>query len=803
MERNCLSKKRKEKFVEIFARCHISMLYIDLIVLKFNQQAVDSQIKKQLIDEHNRFRKSNQHMFAYLKDNEKTPNYQMLNSIYEYFLKEVETLKEKLSGKHNKNPNFYKRTVFCYVHRLDTLYDQVYYAGTKSLNDLYSKRNGSVEWELLNFYTEELIYNSEQVCRQNYEKLQQLFKKFQISVYKSDKLLPGQQSEEFDKFLKTELDEMKSGGQFGKSIAELKKKVTLKFSKIFPEMVASMLSNKSKIDDDFEQVLAAPKFEVLRNTMLLENNDKVKTVKKMFMDENIKTNRMLNISANAFQAILKIDTVSKLDEKSSNTVRPFMAKDCEELIIEAKDLLPSNMNKLIDENVIIKEDIQIRLLSVRDLENIEDYISDKKFEKRIVNKDEWEFQQLDDYNKEGVNFGDRESPVKLRTKSTMKKTLNTEKNSTKSPQKSPTKSPQKRNTMNYSPNILEDLVKFGKTKKELIKEKNKNTSLLKLRLVNQIYLDDDYEVDMHIQNKSPPTYHKKLNLINLSSENNKIFIKDVSLKEHFRTVMIHIHGGGFVGFSSSSHLLYLIPWAKKLNIPIFSIDYRLASTTIHYPTPVNDSIAGYLWVQLFVEKVLQVKIETLIISGDSAGGNQAFAVTNWCIINGIRAPDFIFASYPSIQMNTNYYTPSQQLSMNDAIVNYSFCKMVLKYYIPEGKNCGQDSFMSTYGTPDWVLKQYPRVSIGICEYDVTRDDSFRFAYRLLNLDREVKIYYNRFMPHGLLNMSTSTDIPEASKWRDKSYEILLDYINERRVLLACKTFVQLTERRGYLNEEEE
>ena len=130
--------------------------------------------------------------------------------------------------------------------------------------------------------------------------------------------------------------------------------------------------------------------------------------------------------------------------------------------------------------------------------------------------------------------------------------------------------------------------------------------------------------------------------------------------------------------------------------------------------------------------------------------------------------------------------------MTDAFLNYSSLKMSMKYYVPEGKDSGQDSFMSIYGTPDWVLRQYPKVVMGICELDALRDDSFRFVSRLLTLEKEVKIYYNRFMPHGLLNMSGSTVIPEASRWTEKSYEIILDYINKRRIQIQQKVALDNT-----------
>ena len=122
--------------------------------------------------------------------------------------------------------------------------------------------------------------------------------------------------------------------------------------------------------------------------------------------------------------------------------------------------------------------------------------------------------------------------------------------------------------------------------------------------------------------------------------------------------MIHIHGGGFVAMSSSSHQNYLIPWANQLKIPIFSIDYRLAPEA-QYPCILNDAINGYLWVLYFVEEVLGVKIKNLILTGDSAGGNFVLTITNWCIVNGIRKPDYIFPHYPGNFSRVKKYSSLQ------------------------------------------------------------------------------------------------------------------------------------------------
>jgi acetyl esterase/lipase len=138
--------------------------------------------------------------------------------------------------------------------------------------------------------------------------------------------------------------------------------------------------------------------------------------------------------------------------------------------------------------------------------------------------------------------------------------------------------------------------------------------------------------DEYLENIPRPTKIKTFKVSNLNEDMDR---KQHGYAAHLSTVMIHIHGGGFVCMSSSSHQHYLIKWAKKLDIPIFSIDYRLAPE-VKTPVLANDCINAYLWILYFVECVLGIQIKNLILTGDSAGGNITFVLTNWCIANGIR-----------------------------------------------------------------------------------------------------------------------------------------------------------------------
>lgn len=46
---------------------------------------------------------------------------------------------------------------------------------------------------------------------------------------------------------------------------------------------------------------------------------------------------------------------------------------------------------------------------------------------------------------------------------------------------------------------------------------------------------------------------------------------DGSDHQNKQTIILHIHGGGFISMSSYMHQFYTRRWAKKMNVPILSI----------------------------------------------------------------------------------------------------------------------------------------------------------------------------------------------------------------------------------------
>lgn len=226
----------------------------------------------------------------------------------------------------------------------------------------------------------------------------------------------------------------------------------------------------------------------------------------------------------------------------------------------------------------------------------------------------------------------------------------------------------------------------------------------------------------------------------------------------FEIVMIHLHGGGFMAMTSSSHQVYLRKWSKQLKIPIFSVEYRLAPQT-QFPFVLNDCIRAYIWILGFLEHVMKCKVKKVIIAGDSAGGNLAIAVSTWCIEQGIRVPDVLHVHYPAVSLNRFQFTPSFIYSLDDYFLNFSVLKCSIEVYVPPYINAAKSYYVSPIRTPAGIMAKFPAVECFVCERDPLRDDGLRFALKLLKLGVKCKVYYFKYTTHGVLNLSMKFGLP--------------------------------------------
>jgi acetyl esterase len=85
-------------------------------------------------------------------------------------------------------------------------------------------------------------------------------------------------------------------------------------------------------------------------------------------------------------------------------------------------------------------------------------------------------------------------------------------------------------------------------------------------------------------------------------------------------VMVFFHGGGFVIGDIETHGPYCAEAARQLDMPVISVDYRLAPEH-PFPAAPDDCEAAARWV------AENIPCNGLVLSGDSAGGNLAIVTS--------------------------------------------------------------------------------------------------------------------------------------------------------------------------------
>ena len=90
-------------------------------------------------------------------------------------------------------------------------------------------------------------------------------------------------------------------------------------------------------------------------------------------------------------------------------------------------------------------------------------------------------------------------------------------------------------------------------------------------------------------------------------------------------VVVFYHGGGFVIGNIGTHDSLCAETARTLDLPVVSVDYRLAPED-PFPAAPEDCIASARWIATSPE-VLGFQVTGLIPAGDSAGGNLAAVVS--------------------------------------------------------------------------------------------------------------------------------------------------------------------------------
>ncbi|MEM3149332.1 MAG: alpha/beta hydrolase [Candidatus Jordarchaeales archaeon] len=97
-------------------------------------------------------------------------------------------------------------------------------------------------------------------------------------------------------------------------------------------------------------------------------------------------------------------------------------------------------------------------------------------------------------------------------------------------------------------------------------------------------------------------------------------------------VLLYFHGGGMIVGSPSTHRLLTVKLGEETGMMVLSVDYRLAPE-YPYPAQLEDCVKAYKWLLS-----LGVNSESIVVAGDSAGGNLALTTLLKLRDEGVELP---------------------------------------------------------------------------------------------------------------------------------------------------------------------
>lgn len=201
-------------------------------------------------------------------------------------------------------------------------------------------------------------------------------------------------------------------------------------------------------------------------------------------------------------------------------------------------------------------------------------------------------------------------------------------------------------------------------------------------------------------------------------------------RKETETSLIYFHGGAFYMKASPYQYKLTRMYAKKANIKVFFVEYKLAPKH-KYPTPVLEGLDVYKWL---IQSGL-VNPHKIGVGGDSAGGSIAACLTVKTIKEGLPKPYFQFLVYPVI--DDKMQTESMRKYDNTPMWNSKLNKQMWEYYIGETK----------YESPLDNITAIPTF-IEVEEYDCLRDEAILFSRKLIKAGTKVTLNKVKGTMHG-------------------------------------------------------
>jgi acetyl esterase len=239
-----------------------------------------------------------------------------------------------------------------------------------------------------------------------------------------------------------------------------------------------------------------------------------------------------------------------------------------------------------------------------------------------------------------------------------------------------------------------------------------------------------------------------------------------------RPGLLWMHGGGFLrGDLDMTEAHVVSAELAARGVVVGSVDYRLASESVHYPVPLDDVAAAWSW---FCNGSGELDIDSsqLAIGGASAGANLATAATLRARDGSDPLPAAMLLAYPVLHFPVPAVPDALAAEMREL-------PRALRF-LPEDivditwGYLGRLSDIPGHLMPGLAnLKGMPPTRIVLSEYDDLRSSGELFELQLREARVPVVSTVAEGMLHGHLNLRPCADMPEI----ERSLDFLADWVS--------------------------
>jgi acetyl esterase len=220
--------------------------------------------------------------------------------------------------------------------------------------------------------------------------------------------------------------------------------------------------------------------------------------------------------------------------------------------------------------------------------------------------------------------------------------------------------------------------------------------------------------------------------------------------------VVFYHGGGFVIGNVATHASFCAEMARALDLPVVSVDYRLAPES-PWPAAPEDCEAAARWI---AESPIELgrAVTSLVLVGDSAGGNLA-AVTAMSLRDSPAKVPVIahLLFYPATDMGTEYPSYSEFAD------GYFLTRDVMEWFkAGYAADLGHPRSSPLRGKVDGL----PSLIVVTASLDPIRDQGRAYAVALRDAGVPVVFREANGQIHGFITLrkaipSGATDVAEA------------------------------------------